>query len=175
MGYYHLDSEMSSYEERDYYESDNYESDNDYYEDSCQCVRCTGYSESEEEQDRLEVFKKLCEFFQLPKVYSNMEIKDFHNTDYISDYEFAEKNKLTKYEIVSLINKFLTSIAEEKTAHMKKIKVMIFFQFICLPSIRTFITTNNKIFDTVSDKFKEFSDNEDKVFGSFISQFNFCV
>ena len=108
-----------------------YDDNGDYYEDEpCQCDRCTGYSESEEEQDRLEVFKKLCDFFQLPKVYSNMEIKDFHNTDYISDYEFAEQNNLTKNEIISIIRKSLNSIYDEKTALLKKINVMIFFQII---------------------------------------------
>ena len=58
---------------------------------------------------------------------------------------------------------------------IKKIKIMILFQIVSLPNIRKFITSHNKLFDVISYKFKEFSKNNDKVFVSFIEQFNFYL
>ena len=105
-----------------------------------------------------------------------MEITHFYNTYYIINYEFIEKkNKMTRLNIPGLLNNYLNSIYYEDNMLIKKIKIMIFLQTISLPAIRNFITTDNKLFDIISYKFKKFSENEDKVFVSFIEQFNFCV
>ena len=148
------------------------------YEDNyCQCEDCSMVvSDQEEEKRRKDIFKKLCNFFQLPLSYTRMEITHFYNTYYIINYEFIEKkNKMTRLNIPGLLNNYLNSIYYEDNMLIKKIKIMIFLQTISLPAIRNFITTDNKLFDIISYKFKKFSENEDKVFVSFIEQFNFCV
>ena len=105
-----------------------------------------------------------------------MEITYFYNTYYITNYEFIEKNnKMKTLDISNLLKNYINSIYYEDNNLIKKIKVMIFLQTISLPTIRKFITTDNKLFDTISYKFEKFSENEDKVFVSFIKQFNFCM
>ena len=144
----------------------------------CQCDLCIGLVENnhfDEEQKRKENFKKICDFFQLPSVYSTMEIKDFHNTDSILYYKFIEKNEINSDEITSLLKEYLSSIGSEDTGLTKKIKIMILVQIINLPNIRKFITAHNKLFDVISYKLKDFSKSNDRVFASFLEQFNFSV
>jgi len=144
----------------------------------CQCDLCIGLVEnsySEEQQERKENYKKICEFFQLPSIYSSLEITDFHNTDSILYYKFVEKNEISADEISSLLKEYLNSIGREDSSLTKKIKIMILVQIMNLPNIRKFITAHNKLFDVISYKFKEFSKSNEKVFVSFLEQFNFCV
>ena len=151
---------------------------NEYDEDSyCQCENCAMITNDQVEKERRkDVFKKLCNFFQLPLSYTRMEITYFYNTYYITNYEFIEKNnKMKTLDLSNLLKNYINSIYYEDNNLIKKIKVMIFLQTISLPTIRKFITTDNKLFDTISYKFEKFSENEDKVFVSFIKQFNFCM
>lgn len=145
----------------------------------CQCDLCIGLIENsrfEEEQERKENYKKICDFFQLPSVYSSMEITDFRDIDSILFYEVAENNEMSADEISILLKKYMNSIDDFKDKGLiKKIKIMILFQIVSLPNIRKFITSHNKLFDVISYKFKEFSKNNDKVFVSFIEQFNFYL
>ena len=71
------------------------------YEDNyCQCEYCSMVvSDQEEEKRRKDIFKKISDFFQLPLLYSNMNITYFYNTNSILDYKYAENNKLTDHEI----------------------------------------------------------------------------
>lgn len=142
---------------------DNYLSDsNNYY--------------TEEIEKRKEVFEKICKFFQLPKYYSRMKITSFYKDDSILDYEFIEKNRiLTNNEISCFFHKYLDDIDSEKNNTIKRIKIMIFLQIINLKIIRQFISSRNKLFDVLSNKFKELYNDQDKEFVLFIKQFDFTI
>ena len=150
------------------------DSEEDYEDDECNCSCCT-CTDIEDIQRRKDVFKKISDFFQLPLLYSNMNITYFYNTNSILDYKYVENNKPTDQEISDILNKYINEMVYEKDMVIKKIKIMIFFQIIILPNIRKYITSNNNFFDIISNKFKEFSEDREKSFASFIEQFNFCV
>lgn len=149
----------------------------------CECDRCIGLvndtnaydEELEYERESINIFKEICDFFQIPSLYKKMEITNFYNTDCISDFKFVEQNEITNDEICNIIKNYIDSICYESDNLIKKIKIMIFFQLVNISKIRNFITARNEIFDSLEIKFKEFTQSNDDVFVKFIEQFNFCV
>ena len=184
------------YEDEDDYENDNeecncrqcynrqlqfQEEEDVYEEEEIEEYQLNSCDEQEYEQSLIDIFQQICDFFQLPSSYKEKKIMAFKNTELISDYEFLEKNAVSKNEITILIKKCLQNISYEYSSEMKKIRVMIFFQILNLKNVREFITMNNEFFDVVKIKFDEFSEiddddqSENLDFNRFIRQFNFCI